>query len=351
MIKTLTIKNFQSWKDTIFDFHGGVNVIIGLSDNGKSAVIKALKLLIFNRPLGGEYQSNWGGKTSVEVATEEGQTISRSQSENGTDKTYLLNSLPPFKAFGTSVPDEIIQALNIDEVNFQSQFTPHFLLSRSAGDVAQHFNRIAHLDKIDTSLQNITRWIKEITNTISNKTFQLSEQEKELARYNHLEKFEIDVEVLEDMEKKLNYKKSNISKFKKLIGKLTEVNEQLEEFQPLFSIESDVNFIIDLIEKRKQLRTQHRELCLLKNSIEVTNNEIEKLNNLISLDGKITEIQKLIQTKENLTTKKDRLAKLIKTIKGVNIGLETANTFYTITKKEFEKSMGDRCLLCGTKLK
>lgn len=79
MLKFLNIKNYQSWAEGAFNFHPGLNVIIGLSDSGKSAIIRALRWLVWNRPLGNEFQSDWGGETSVNLTTTEGITISRSR--------------------------------------------------------------------------------------------------------------------------------------------------------------------------------------------------------------------------------------------------------------------------------
>jgi exonuclease SbcC len=43
MIKEIFIQNYLSHKRTSLKLHEGVNVFIGLSDNGKSAIIKAIK--------------------------------------------------------------------------------------------------------------------------------------------------------------------------------------------------------------------------------------------------------------------------------------------------------------------
>ena len=67
MIQSLKIINFQSHEDSTLDFVPGVNMILGASDSGKSAIIRALKWLVWNRPNGDAYRSNWGGETSVQA--------------------------------------------------------------------------------------------------------------------------------------------------------------------------------------------------------------------------------------------------------------------------------------------
>jgi exonuclease SbcC len=53
MIDHVAIKNFQSHKNTNIDFQrNGVNVIVGTSDQGKSAILRAILWAVNNRPMG-----------------------------------------------------------------------------------------------------------------------------------------------------------------------------------------------------------------------------------------------------------------------------------------------------------
>ena len=89
MIKKLNILNFQSHKDTSLSFAPGVNVIVGASDSGKSAIIRALRWLIWNRPVGDAFRSHWGGETQVVVVTDELDTITRLKEKSG--NYYFIN--------------------------------------------------------------------------------------------------------------------------------------------------------------------------------------------------------------------------------------------------------------------
>jgi len=65
MLKTLRGENFQSWRELLMTLSPGVNVIVGESDAGKSAIMRMLRLLITNRPSGDAYRSWWGGDTVI----------------------------------------------------------------------------------------------------------------------------------------------------------------------------------------------------------------------------------------------------------------------------------------------
>ena len=75
MIKSLSIKNYQSHKDSYLEFSEGVNCILGGSDNGKTAIIRAINWIMTNRPLGESFRSNWGGKTEVELFTDDASIL------------------------------------------------------------------------------------------------------------------------------------------------------------------------------------------------------------------------------------------------------------------------------------
>ena len=153
MIKSIHIQNIQSHEDSYLDFSSGVNIIIGSSDSGKTAIIRALRKLVWNKPSGSAIQSSWGGSSIIRLETEDGSVV---WSKDKTD-TYILQLTGKkdlvFKAFGTSVPEEINSVLNFNEINLQNQLDTPFLLSETPGAVATHFNKIARLDKIDIGLQ------------------------------------------------------------------------------------------------------------------------------------------------------------------------------------------------------
>lgn len=51
-IKKIILQNFQSHKYTVIELDEELNVIVGPSDSGKSAIIRALKWVLYNEPAG-----------------------------------------------------------------------------------------------------------------------------------------------------------------------------------------------------------------------------------------------------------------------------------------------------------
>ena len=78
MLKSISIKNYQSHKETDLTFNEGVNVITGTSDSGKTAILRSLSWLINNRPSGDAFK-NWDVPLKEPVSTslelEDGSSI------------------------------------------------------------------------------------------------------------------------------------------------------------------------------------------------------------------------------------------------------------------------------------
>lgn len=351
MIKSLQIKNYQSHKDTELELHKGVNVIIGPTDSGKTAVLRALELLIDNRPLGNEFNSNWGGRTIVRITTTEGVTITRGQAEDGTDKTYKLSTLDtPLKAFGTDVPKEIKESLNFDEINFQSQLDAPFLLTKTAGEVARHFNKIAHLEKIDIANANIKKEINQINSDIKHKQTDLKNKTAELETYQYLETFEKEIRVLEILEQERIQKNEEFKILDVIIDNIKITNDQINEYQQIIEIEETLNSILDSFELKNELENKYETLNELVNEITETNDQLNEFKKVVEVSDFINDVLKLFENKRNSQVDYNNLNNLLRNVKSTNKELTLAESDYSTLHKQFDEEMGDSCILCGNKI-
>ncbi len=351
MISSLNIKNYQSWADGKFNFHPGLNVIIGLSDSGKSAIIRALRWLVWNRPLGNEFQSDWGGETIVDLTTTEGITISRSQDKNGNEKTYTLSTLnKPLKAFGTDVPKEISDALNINGINFHQQQDSFFLLKDTPGEVTSHFNKIANLEKIGIAQFNIKKWINAINSIISYKTEDLKKEKEKLLKYDFLETFEIKVEELEYLELKLNFKRKNKQELEDILDSIISFKSKIEQEKEILKIEPTLNQVLELVDKNKKEKEERDELQNLVNTIIELQEQLINEKEVIPAGIIIDNLLQLYQKKEDEEKEFYNLQKLVQNIENGKKSVKVAEQEYNKLHKEFEKEMGSVCLLCGSKL-
>lgn len=151
MLERLTIRDFQKHEKLAIDFDPSITTIVGPSDAGKSAVIRAIGWLATNRPSGTDYIRHGAEAARVSLAVD-GKTIRRRRS--GTANTYKLDD-KEYKAFGHDVPEPISKLLNIGDDNFQWQLDPPFWFTEGAPAVSRKLNAIIDLSVIDDVLANL----------------------------------------------------------------------------------------------------------------------------------------------------------------------------------------------------
>ncbi len=352
MIKSLDIQNYQSHKDTHLDFHKGVNIIVGTSDSGKSAIIRTIKWVKDNRPSGDAIRSSWGGKTEVSIVLDAPELEIDPEITRIKDKQdeYIMNGMT-FKAFRTEVPKEITDVLNMTEINLSNQLDIPFLIANSAGEVAQHFNQIAKLHKIDSATSNINSAIRSLTSEKTFKEGQVKKYEGELIQYEHLEKFEVDVEILEDLEKRFVNLCNRTNKLKSILEDLFLTEEDIEVEQETLKLEPLVNSILDKYEIVKELDDNYNELQNLLENIKQDDIELDEYKALVSLEHPVNNLLDLHGSLNEAETERNKLSKLLSNINNVQEEVISAEERYRRLKVKFEDEMGTTCILCGSKLK
>lgn len=306
MINSIKIKNFLSHKVTKLEFAPGVNIIVGPSDSGKSAIIRALKWLITNRPLGDAFRSVWGGETYVRVDLSNNYSVLRGRDDKGSlySITSPDDSSIEFNAFKGDIPQEVQSTLDLNELNLQTQFESHFLLSKSSGDVAQYFNKVAHLDKIDGASQNIRKWLREINQKLSFLEHdQLEGLFTQLEQYKNLEAIELIIVEIEGVDVKVQDLVDDYDIIEALVDGLVKADEELE----------GLSFLLELGE-------------LVDETIKVS-------NDLIAVQNTSIELNRIIQS-----------------IRMVDDDLRVLDKGIKEQEQKFHKELGSGkvCPLCGT---
>jgi len=343
MIKKLDIQNFQSHKDSTLEFHSGVNVIIGNSDSGKTAVVRAIKLLATNRPSGDAFRSHWGGDMNILLETDT-DTVLRSK---GKENLYQLNETR-FNAFGTDVPEEIRKALNLNDINLQQQLDQPFLLTSSPGEVAQHFNKVAHLDQIDDSLRKVQSWLREIEGNLKSQRLQKTQAEEDLKRYDHLEKLEAEVEVLEDMESDLIQKVQGQNRLSGIISSLEDVTQELVEKSEILKIEKTVDNILLMYKEVDYLQMTQDNLYGLITEYHYLQTQIEGFETLLETESSIKAILTNYDLKRNKSDLRRSMSELIINLTFTLSAVKSKEKHLKQLEKQFTDNFPEVCFLCGT---
>ena len=270
MIKTASIYNFESHKETRMNFHKGVNAFIGESDKGKSSILRALYWVMFNKPSGDSFKSYWDHQDTEVMIHLDDCSIYRGKGGKGQRNEYRLGKEEPFsfRAFGQGVPEEIEKVLNVSSINWQTQFDSHFLLSNSAPEVARKLNDIVNLDIIDSSLTNILSLIRNNKVEIAKEESCIEHFKEELSQFDYLDDLEERIECVEELTNKKEQLKNYIRELEGLKESIEKSKRKLRKLKPMLSIEKKVDELLERIKGVKKLRNRIKKLEELKESIE-----------------------------------------------------------------------------------
>lgn len=346
MIETLKIQNFQSHKNSVLEFSPGVNIITGTSDSGKTAVLRALKWLVWNKPGGDAFRSAWGGDTKVEVSVDN-KTIVRSK---GKENLYKLEDIV-FKAFGTSVPSEIQEQLNLSEINFQQQLDSPFLLTKSPGEVAKHFNKVAHLDQIDSSLSAIQSEIRSLESSRKYEQEYLAELKEKKNTFAYLANAEKDIEEVRTIKDDYISSMSDFRNLSILINKINDLDDEILDANEITLYEKYIDIILNDFESKRSLRTQLENLNSLIDDIYLIDENIEKEEALLSVEKNINDLLDLFTEKDVLRNNTQALETAIFDIQQITKRINTGKEYVLKAEEKFKKNFPDICPLCGSKIK
>lgn len=158
MLESLHLRNFQAHGSLKVRFGPGVTVIVGPTDSGKSAVIRALKWVTRNKPGGDEFLKHGEKRVSVTLRFDGGNKLKRSRAGSRIN-TYSLNE-SVFRAFGATVPEPIADALALDDMNFQGQHDAPYWFGDSEGSIAKKLNAVVNLGAIDATLAHCAQTLR-----------------------------------------------------------------------------------------------------------------------------------------------------------------------------------------------
>lgn len=279
MINYAEIKNFQSHKETKIDFCNGVNVIVGKSDSGKTAVLRALRLVIENKPAGTAFINNESESCKVSIS-DDSNIVSREKGRKLENKYEINGEI--LKAFSQDVPAPIKNILNFHDVNTQWQMDPPFLVSMTPGECSKYLNEVMNLDLIDFAISKIQSETRSLSADLKASCSQKEQLQESLKKLSWVDSVGVYIEKLETREIVL-------VKIENEICEVEEIISTVEKF-------GDCKDLVDLTEefgKIEKLLNEHSESCKRIESIESSISSTESANEkLCKVDDACKELGK-----------------------------------------------------------
>lgn len=253
MIKSIEIKNFESHADTEIEFHPGVNVIVGRTDAGKSSIMRALRWIFFNKPVGDSYIRYGTKTTAVNVDLDNGQLARvRENAFNG----YVLGFHDEYKGFSHQIPEPVSNFINMSSINYQQQMESPFMLSWTAGQCGSFINETVNLESMDIAVSNIKRKISEETKSIEYNSIHIEQIEKELEAFEDLEEIEKLIEDLENKQNRWDYLSEKYLELSDIIENIEAIQENIEYNEESLRAQRSVTEACKILDRYKTLQKE-----------------------------------------------------------------------------------------------
>jgi len=364
-LKRLKVTNFQRHALLdIDDLSPGVNVFVGRSGQGKSAgVFRPLWLLYANRPVGDEYAydpeivglsgTKWdNGPTKVESwwNDPDGETyVSRIRGKDTSkDNYYDLGDGIKRRGFGNgSPPEEIMEALNLEDLNFDSQHDSLYLLSAKATEVAKELNGIVGLDDIDRAYEYVNgrKW-KEAQEKKTQKAL-VDSYSTNLAKYSRLEDLESKLIVIEELEKRAKEARNKASWLRSKTESLKQAQSEVMKYKNLPSLVIAYGNILGKFKELSGIEDRIDSLREISDKLRSAESNRQTFSSLGKAELRLADLSYKLETLETVRTKSKNLRSLSSRLKQVQNDRLQASKDLKVAEKEFHALVKDRCPICG----
>lgn len=365
MIKSISIKNFESHEDTTIHFGPGLNLLVGESNSGKSSIIRSAAAVV-NNQWSKEMVRNGCNSCKVKMETERGWVECERGEKVNVWKCFDGNSIQEYKKVGTNVPEQVTEILGMGErdrgdvkelPNFMFQLEKHYMLSEVDGKKATS-NLVARMMDNAIGLGGMEDFIKDLSSDLLKDRKWLTEKTNEITElkskildeviFNDYKKLVDDIteteHSFENNQKLLDGAKGEYEKYQSVSNMLRsfedkkDITEELDKSYEIVNNLTMLNKVVCLIRKKQEIESKLDKITCVSdwNEIEQFIHEIQEKKN------------KIEQAKSILSEARKKWKK----IRELDLIINEESKKSVILEQELEslkKEMGV-CPLCGAKL-
>jgi DNA repair exonuclease SbcCD ATPase subunit len=324
MIKKIHLEDFMAHQDTSIELSPGVTVITGPNNVGKSAVVEAIRHLVYN-PSPKNIIRHKAKKAMVSLEFDSGEIIIWQRQALNASYTIQKPGQAPeeYHKFGRDVPDDVRKLLCLDQVEIENdkidihlgnQRQPIFLLDKPGSHAAGFFAASTEADYLLKMQQLLKVKIDQAKRDERILSLELTDLVEKLSYYEPLDDLGVKISQVEQLYSHILATDRQLPLLDELISNLQEVRYHLliekHTFATLGELEDppvlkDIAVLTQLLAELKDQTGQHRLQTAL----------VSELMNLISPPALATtfELEALstsyeaILTRQNLTSQQEHV--------------------------------------------
>jgi exonuclease SbcC len=368
-IKTIVLENFQSYKKQSINLLPGLNLVLGSSDSGKSAILRAISFVLYNYPRNNTIIHNGSTECKVTLEFSDGTKVSRIKGARNayiavdkSGKKYSLDKIDK------SVPEEIKILLNHppeDDFNgfisYADQFSKMFLVDLSPSDLPRSLSALTGIEMLEESAKQLMQNYKSIEKQAKLDEKEYSKLLDECDKYGFVDEYEMKVSSIKNQYDLLNILQESYESMKEFdLGDSAWVN--LDCVQILDKIILLCDSKLDKFLKIKRLTEEYDKLSIF--NLLNSNINISDLSLLDLIENRSLDCLKKVNSVKNLINDCNDLEKIYKDYKSIKqegeiltesykkIHLESENLDKELLSfKQMLIDKGIQCETCGSILR
>lgn len=233
-ISKIRLENFQSYKDETIEFKPGLNLILGSSDSGKSAVLRAISFVLYNYPKSKTLIHQGSTEVRVSIEYSDKTIVTRIRGDrNSVMVAFPDGDLKVWDKIENDLPDEVKNIMGnppYDDFNgpiaYADQFSKMFLVDLSPTDLPRSLSSLTGIEILEQSAKELMQSYKAIEK-------QTKSEEKDLLKLlNEQQSYNLIDETAEEVKKandNIDHLMKQCEELEKLSSYLIEDNNESED--------------------------------------------------------------------------------------------------------------------------
>jgi len=272
-ISKIILENFQAFEKGEFNLSPNLNILVGVSNVGKSSVARALSLVLFN-----QWDKSWckfGAKyCRVTLQTSTGIVVIREKGEKVNRYILRLPNQPEqlFESFGTTVPEQVQEALHIHAVqvdttdtlnlNLAGQMDALFLLSQTGSYRAKVLGKLSGATYLDHAIRELNKDKRQVTAEKNSKDLEIVELQTQVDKLVPIEAYATAISALEERLNSLIRSQERLEQIRSLFERVKVLKEAWTRETTKSDLLGPVSLHLNLVEKLAQRVDKNRALSL-----------------------------------------------------------------------------------------
>lgn len=340
-IESVEIWNFQSHEHSVFHFEPGLNAIVGPSDNGKSAAVRAIRWVTDNEPQGAEFLRVGAKEVKAKISYSNGYKLTRKRTLKSSGE-YIVEDPSgvetPYKGFSNNIPVEVVNvhqmpksSLTSDKsfsLNIANQLEGPFMLSESPGVRATAIGRMIGVQDVDAAIKEKGKKVGGLQREVKIQEQLVTSLEGKIIEYTDLPELKLQINQGELLLANQEIRERNLTNLQQLQNNMFQVSNEITQASEEYKKHIYLDNTLTMLDEAEDVLTNLKVLVGVKNDLnqveaecETTKSTLSKFPDMAKLDNLISLAEDCQEDYDDLTEVKQDLVDLAAQIDTLSVQL------------------------------